>query len=561
MVARPSGLAALRWEVGAVGFALATAAANAVVYNGPLFAFAAGALEVLSVHGLAALGTVALVVFSSTAFCLVLLLMIAPTLAKSICMLGAIANATAVYFVVSYGVILDREIMGNVVGTNFAEAADYVGPWLIVVVAALGGLPCWVLSRVRVRPPRRRNLLACAFALAVGTCVWAYAASTTWLWFDHYGKRLGGLVVPWSYVVNAVRYQSSKTTAAASWRLLPAGSFVGDGRTAVVLVIGEAARAGSFSLYGYARRTNPSLEASGAVALRGTDACATYTTASLRCIVHVLDGDTRLEDHEPLPDYLERHGVDVVWRSNNWGEPPLRVRNYVRAGDLRGGCRGDGCAHDDVLLTGLEERIRSSPATRTFVVLHQRGSHGPSYHDEVPAGFAGFEPVCESVNLGRCSRESLVNAYDNTILYTDRFLGEAIRILRGLAGIPAVLIYVSDHGQSLGEGGLYLHGTPFAIAPPEQTRVPFIVWMSPGFAEREGVVAETMTARDSHGQENVFHSVMGALGMRSEFYDPRLDVFRAGGRNGSVGVGSSVGPSGLAAREPEVSGEIRPRGL
>ena len=178
-----------------------------------------------------------------------------------------------------------------------------------------------------------------------------------------------------------------------------------------------------------------------------------------------------------------------------------------------------------MLLTGLSERIRSSKRHNVFVILHQRGSHGPSYYSEYPRQFELFTPVCRSVTLNQCSRDELRNAYDNTILYTDHFLGRVIHLLNNLMNTSAVFMYISDHGESLGEHGLYLHGAPFSIAPDEQKNVPFIVWMSSEFADRKGITFTQLGQRDGHSQKNVFHSIMGAFDMRSDVYDARLDVF------------------------------------
>ncbi|EGD17047.1 sulfatase-like hydrolase/transferase, partial [Xanthomonas hortorum] len=99
--------------------------------------------------------------------------------------------------------------------------------------------------------------------------------------------------------------------------------------------------------------------------------------------------------------------------------------------------------------------------------------------------FERFKPVCKTADLGSCSRQDIVNAYDNSIGYTDHFLNQAIHTLRGLQDYDTAMIYVSD--QSLGEKGLYLHGVPYAIAPKEQTHVPMVMWFSPEFARDRGL--------------------------------------------------------------------------
>lgn len=270
------------------------------------------------------------------------------------------------------------------------------------------------------------------------------------------------------------------------------------------------------------------LAGSGAVPLAHTRACATYTTEALLCILSHDNPAMRLAGAtELLPSYLQRHGVDVIWRSNNWGEPPLRVGTYERAKDLAANCTGTMCTHDDLLLTGLAERIRNSPARKVFVVLHQSGSHGPAYNSKVPPAFERFTPVCESVDLSQCTPQSLLNAYDNTIAYTDHVVGRSIDVLKEIEGVPASLLYISDHGESLGENGLYLHGTPMALAPDVQKEIPFVVWMSESFQRSRRIDSAVLARGTAHSQANVFHSVMGAFNMQSSIYKPQLDIFAA----------------------------------
>ena len=298
-----------------------------------------------------------------------------------------------------------------------------------------------------------------------------------------------------------------------------------DEKTIIILVVGEAARAENFSLYGYNRPTNPLLKKQGVIALNNTVSCATYTTLSLRCILSHKDVSTPFsKQYEPLPSYLQRHGVDVVWRTNNWGEPPMKVNTYQRSDELERECKGDQCQYDEVLLSGLGERVRSSMQQNIFIVIHRWGSHGPSYYKRYSKQYEIFKPVCKSVELNQCTNHELVNAYDNSILYTDYFLTQTINLLQDLK-TPAVMIYISDHGESLGEFGLYLHGVPYAVAPDVQTHIPFIVWMSPEFIEKKGIDINRIKQSKSHSHQNIFHSVLGAINMHSEVYNDQLDIF------------------------------------
>jgi len=292
----------------------------------------------------------------------------------------------------------------------------------------------------------------------------------------------------------------------------------------VVLVIGETARAQNFSLYGYERNTNPKLAQEDVVALSNPVACTTYTTGSIKCMLSHQDPKQLDEVYEYLPSYLHRHDVDVIWRTNNWGEPPITVTSYDKAQSLKQQCRGANCHLDDAMLVGLQERLQASASGKVFVVLHQKGSHGPSYAKRYGPEQELFTPVCQSVNLSECDQQALVNAYDNTIVHTDQFLANTIKMLQQL-DMASAMIYMSDHGESLGESGLYLHGTPYSIAPEAQKQVPMLVWMSAGFKQQTGLQAEQINRQTSHTQHMIFHSVMGGLGLSSEAYKPNDDIF------------------------------------
>lgn len=526
LLARMQRAAVRRPRPDAVLLIATVALINAAIYQTPLYGYAAARQEPLSFSGALTLGTLYVLVAFVTATLLALASLVSQRLLKPLCMALAVLNACALYFIQTYGVLLDKTMMGNVVNTDFAEAWTLWHPKLLLYVAVFGLVPCLLLAWVDLRPVHRVRLAAFALAAMVGGLGWIYAASSTWLWIDKHARSLGGMILPWSYTFNLARYQTAKWAAERQATPLADATFGSDEKTVVVLVIGESARARNFSLYGYGRATNPQLAVSGAVALANTSACATYTTEAVLCILSHDDPGLRLAgSRELLPSYLQRHGIDVFWRSNNWGEPPMRVASYERAKDLAAGCVGSLCTQDDLLLHGLEQRIRSSPRSKVFVVLHLSGSHGPAYAEKVPSAFEVFQPVCRSVELDRCKPESLVNAYDNTILYTDHIVARAIRLLQGMNGVPSTLLYISDHGESLGENGLYLHGTPIALAPDVQKEVPFVVWMSESFKRRQQIDEGRVARGTAHSQANIFHSVMGAFDMRGGVYAKRLDIY------------------------------------
>ena len=516
----------LRVAPTAATFIAVSATANVLLYHLPLFSFSVGNLDLASFTGDLTLATLLVALLAETILIFTLVALVSDRLLKPLCMLFVFGNALAVYFVVTYRVVLDETTMGNVLNTDFAESFEYLHPALIVYLLALGGVPCWLVARVRIQPTPRSRLATLALACLSVTVIWALLASRSWLWFDENSRKIGGMVMPWSYVINTARYLAPSLIASGAPARLPPATFSPGGKTVVILVIGEAARAQNFQLYGYGRPTNPLLSKASVVVLKNATACATYTTAAVRCILsNAGPGSPFSKEYEPLPSYLQRNGVDVIWRTRNWGEPPLKVQTYQRADDLAADCAGTHCAYDEVLLSGLERRIEASSSQRVFVVLHQSGSHGPAYYTKYPREFEYFRPVCRSVELGKCTHDELVNAYDNTILYEDYFLFRIIDVLKRLEDTAALLIYVSDHGESRGEYGMYLHGIPRAIAPEVQKDIPFVIWMSDEFIRRKAVQIARLEAQRAHSQRNVFHTVMGAFSMHSDAYLGEYDIF------------------------------------
>ena len=517
-----------QWRCSATTFLLLYCILNSALFQGPLYVRAFQTLGNADLVALLCVATLFVLQFSASLALLTITALISVRLTQWLCVTLVLGSSVALYFIVVYGVVLDQTMMGNVLSTRAEEAKQLLHPKLAAFVLLLGVVPGLLISRVKITRSSRQKLLAFGFATLVAGVSWLYANAGTWLWLDKNAKVLGGLILPWSYVVNSVRFYAD-TVQLRPPALLPPPVVVDAGRVVVVLVIGEAARAQNFSLYGYSRDTNPLLARERVVAMPSTHSCSTYTTQSLRCMLSRKGEHTGARvTEEILPNYLQRNGIEVIWRSNNWGEPGLRVGSRLSAEQLRQRCHGSDCQrlnYDEALLFDLGSQIRDAARAKVFVVLHQAGSHGPEYFRKYPPEFEVFRPVCMTVDEDKCTHEELVNAYDNSILYTDFVLSRVIDVLQSLGDVPAVMLYVSDHGESLGEYGLYLHGTPSEIAPEFQTQVPFIVWMSDSFAQRRHLEGKRLDVLSAYSQSYVFHSVMGALGLRSGVYDKTLDLF------------------------------------
>jgi lipid A ethanolaminephosphotransferase len=236
--------------------------------------------------------------------------------------------------------------------------------------------------------------------------------------------------------------------------------------------------------------------------------------------------------YEPLPSYLQRQGFDVNWITNNWGEPKINVKSYVTTEQIKSNCKTDckNLDYDEAMLYSIKTTIQQSLNKPTLFVLHQSGSHGPSYYKKYPQSFEKFTPSCKSVELKNCTKQELTNSYDNTIVYTDYFLHQLVGILQSFKNIPSVVIYVSDHGESLGEYNIYLHGTPYSIAPSFQKDIPFIIWVSEAFKKQnpskyKSIIINTKSVDNNISHDNVFHTVVGAFNADGGGYNRQFDLF------------------------------------
>jgi lipid A ethanolaminephosphotransferase len=306
----------------------------------------------------------------------------------------------------------------------------------------------------------------------------------------------------------------------------------------MVLIVGETARAANFSLAGYSRETTPLLKKEkDVVYFPDFYSCGTATAVSLPCMFSDLNrknyNASEAKYSENMVDVIAHAGLPVLWRDNNSGCKGVCDRvSYEKYFSNPVFCSDAEC-FDEVLLEGLDEKLRNyqqQGAKGVVIVLHQHGSHGPDYFKRTPERFKKFSPYCHTNEIQHCSQEEIVNSYDNTIAYTDFFITKAIHFLKERDQyFDTSLFYVSDHGESLGENNLYLHGLPYAIAPDEQIHVPALFWSSDGFDDRFHLNRECMLARRKQhlSHDNLFHSILGLLDIETSVYDPTLDFFRS----------------------------------
>ena len=484
-----------------------------IAYHYPLFKLVVSNIEG-GINGVIITGGLAVLMLATNFLFSYLFLYLLRGVGKWIIGLSFIADAVTLYFINTYDVLVTDSMMGNVFNTRYSEASGFFSWIAILYVLFLGILPCiFVISRKVDYQDSKRffKRIGIAFAAMVAMVV---ININNFTWIDRNATQLGSLLMPWSYTVNTFRYFSAEKKRNQKEILLPDAKITTASKDVVVLIIGESARRENFSLYGYHKQTNPLLEGEDIVALMAKSS-ATYTTAGVKAI---LDHKPSDKLYEILPNYLYRAGVDVIWRTNNWGEPPVHIEKYQKVADLKALYPQADERYDGILTSGLKEVIESSPSDKLFIVLHTSTSHGPIYYSKYPAEFERFTPVCTTVEMASADATELMNAYDNTILYTDYLIHSVIQTLKSVTTRRSAMLFVSDHGESLGENNLYMHGVPMALAPKEQIEIPFIVWSSEG--------ADCVKELKEVGHYHTFHSVLDFLGVESEIFDRDKSIFR-----------------------------------
>ena len=457
-----------------------------------------------------------------------------------------LSAASGAYFMMSYGIVIDSTMITNVIQTDTHEALDLFNWRMLVSFAILGVLPSWVLWKTPIKSLRLgRQLIGNALLFVASLAVLVASLLAIFQDFSSVMRNHTQL----RYLINplnsyyAIGLVATKPFQRDNKTVLPVGQ---DAKLAnlkptekppmLLLVLGETARMGNFGVNGYERNTTPELAKENIVSLRGVMSCGTSTATSVPCMFSHLgkeDFESRKNNYESLIDVLHHAGLAVLWIDNQAGckgvceRVPQALTKELQHPSL---CRGGEC-FDEIMLHQLDERIQALPAERrakgVVVVMHQMGSHGPAYYKRVPDNFKKFQPECKSNALQECSREQVVNSFDNTILYTDHFLAQAIQWLKKSESQSATaMLYVSDHGESLGENNLYLHGLPYRVAPDVQKRVPWISWWSPTFEKQTGLQRSCLKNKTETPltHDNYFHSVLGLMGVSTEVYQANLDV-------------------------------------
>lgn len=452
--------------------------------------------------------------------------------------------AAASHFLQTYGTVVDREMIQNVMETTSTEASHLMTFGLLRDMILFGLLPA---ALVILTPLKReafwgklgRNTAVgvLSLGLCLGLLLTDYARYAA---IFREQKELMATWNPGAPIAGAVRYarlmmRSRNVEVAKIGTDARPGEFLSQPGKPVlaVIVVGETGRAANWSLNGYGRDTNPELAKRDITYYRDVTSCGTSTAVSVPCMFSALPREDYSYNkglaQENLIDVLGHAGFRTLWWDNNTGSQKVARRiaetTFDKSKDPVACAQGE--CDDRVLVKRLQQELPAITGN-TAIVLHTVGSHGPSYYLRYDPATAPFKPACNTGELGKCTPEEIVNVYDNTIAFTDRVLAEMIDTLARAQNVVPVLIYVSDHGESLGENGLYLHAAPWFMAPEVQTHVPMLTWVSPEAGPRLGLTKDCLDPRrdEALSHDNLFSTVLGMLDIQTSVRDPALDLTR-----------------------------------
>ena len=462
--------------------------------------------------------------------------------------------AISSHFVQALGAAMDPDMLRNAMRTQWTEARELFTPSLLVHVLVQAVPAWWLLSQARIAPRQggwwralsRRLAWWGAALVAFLVLLFSVYQPLSSLMRNH--KALRYQLVPAAPLWSAPRSLFNEAKEARRVRepigqdAQPGASWAQAQRPRVlVLVVGETVRAANWgthtTLDGTVRNTAPLTEANAElVRFPVVTTCGTHTESSLPCMFAPVGrrdyDEDRIRRQHSLLHVLQRAGVTVRWRDNQSGcKGVCDGLGQEMVGDLNvdPALCSKGTCLDDALLHGLEKDLAQAQGTQIWV-LHMLGNHGPAYYRRVPSGATPFQPYCGQDDLGRCSRQEIVNAYDNALRHTDGLLDRLWRTLRAADGVDTAMLFIPDHGESLGERGIYLHGLPYAVAPREQTEVPMLLGLSPGFAQARGWSLDCVKALPAQTpapqHDHLFHTLLTLLDVRTALHDPAWDLMK-----------------------------------
>ncbi|OCG07774.1 hypothetical protein A9G13_06060 [Gilliamella sp. wkB178] len=483
-------------------------------------------------------------------FCVVFILLcvfINKWLVKIVASTLVLISSVVSYYMLKFGIIIDRSMLQNTIETNIAESSSLITFELINYILFLGILPTILIIFVKIKTVKidlyfifKQVIIILITFLLVGLIALVFYES--YASFMRNNNKIIKYLLPSNYI-SAIysqyqfeKYKNQPFLTIGNDAYRPKTNLHNaSNKTVVVLIVGETARSQNFALNGYSKDTTPYLtKRNDIISFQNTSSCGTYTAYSIPCMFSNMTRKNYDESlalrQENVLDILNKVKIDVDWLDNNTGCKGVceRVQNdnitkkYLASNSQL--CQ-DGTCYDEVLINELADKLNHIDKD-SLIILHPLGSHGPNYYQRYPAKFKKFTPTCDTNQINNCDLESLVNTYDNTIVYTDFIVNQAIELLQKQQ-FNSMVIYLSDHGESLGENGLYLHSFPYSIAPEQQTRVPFIIWISNSYIKLSNINIQCVkkhSKQDFISHDNLFHTLLSIFDVQTKEYNSSLDI-------------------------------------
>ncbi|EAS40722.1 phosphoethanolamine transferase [Photobacterium profundum] len=471
-----------------------------------------------------------------------------PYITKPFFVLLLIVSSAVSYAGYNYGTLFDYNMIANIVETDTSEASSYLSAYSILWTFIMGVVPALLLANVNLsgKQGKVKMVLLKLFSMLASVIVIGLIASMYYQDYASVGRNnsvIKKAIIPTQFIYSAVGFVKDKYfTTPLEYKQIGLDAKQSDKTlldavekpTLLVFVVGETARSQNYELNGYPKPTNQYTRDLDIISFQDVSSCGTATAVSVPCMFSSLtksNFNRKIADNQDnLLDVLNRADVSLLWKENDGGDKNVADRITKKETDrsqVNSYCDGSTC-YDMALLEGLEQDIDSLSGNR-MIALHLIGSHGPTYFKRYPEEAKFFMPDCPRSDIENCSVKEIVNTYDNTILYTDYVISQTISKLKKLQeNYNTALIYISDHGESLGENGMFLHGMPYSLAPDYQTKVPLMFWMSDGFKQTKQIntsCVKSHASSNQYSQDNIFHSVLGLMDVETNVYEKQLDIF------------------------------------
>ncbi|MFT4573391.1 MAG: lipid A ethanolaminephosphotransferase [Marinomonas primoryensis] len=466
-----------------------------------------------------------------------------PYFAKPFFIFLLISSSLVSYAMLFYGINVDYGMIENTFETDINEAATYLSLQSLAWVGITGIIPSILLALAPMKPSV--GILKKFMVITLSVLILGIVLFFTYKDFSSVGRNnshLREMVIPTHYTYSTYKYiNETYFTSPIQYKKIGLDAkkitnTVDEKPTLLFFILGETARSQNYALNGYAKNTNPYTQKQSVISFQNVNSCGTATAVSVPCMFSQEGRDTynkkQANNQDNVLDILNRAGISLLWKENDGGDKNVAkgiTKIEIDHAKNNQHCNGSSC-FDMTLLEGVEGDVSKLTGQDKMLIMHIMGSHGPTYYLRYPKEQQHFLPDCQRSDIENCSTEQIINTYDNTIVYTDYVISQAIDKLKKMSEeYNTALLYISDHGESLGENGLFLHGVPYAFAPATQTTVPLVTWMSEGFKKSKHIDESCLkneAKKNIFSHDYIFSSLLGIMDVKTKAYNKGLDIFQ-----------------------------------